>query len=505
MEDSPPADQAPYLAAVDLGSNSFHMVLARVVDGEPAVIDRIREPVQMAWGLDDEGGLSAEATERALDALGRFGQRIRHIPPTRVRAVGTNTLRRARDTEDFLAQAEAALGHPIEIISGREEARLIYLGVAHSLPDDLEPRLVADIGGGSTELILGERFDAFEAHSLHMGCISYTKRFFPSGVIKKKGMEAAMLAARAEVQTIERRFRDFGWGPVSGASGTIRTTDAILRAQGWSESGITASGLKKLRKALVSAGDVKKVELEGLKAWRRRVYPGGVAILSALFEALGLEHMTASSGALREGVMYDLLGRIRHEDVRVRTIRLFQERYQVDLRQAARVERNALSFLGQVAETWGIDAQQAGRFLTWATRLHEIGLAVAYAHHHRHGAYLIENADMPGFSRDDQALLAAIVGGHRRKLTPPTFAVLRGTRRELAIRLTVLLRLAVLTNRERSPRPVPPLRLTATTDGLEVAYPATWFEQNPLTQMDFEAEAAYLAPIGLTLTVRADG
>ncbi len=255
----------------------------------------------------------------------------------------------------------------------------------------------------------------------------------------------------------------------------------------------------------MSAGDVKKVELEGLKAWRRRVYPGGVAILSALFEALGLEHMTASSGALREGVMYDLLGRIRHEDVRVRTIRLFQERYQVDLRQAARVERNALSFLGQVAETWGIDAQQAGRFLTWATRLHEIGLAVAYAHHHRHGAYLIENADMPGFSRDDQALLAAIVGGHRRKLTPPTFAVLRGTRRELAIRLTVLLRLAVLTNRERSPRPVPPLRLTATTDGLEVAYPATWFEQNPLTQMDFEAEAAYLAPIGLTLTVRADG
>lgn len=505
MDSDPiPAQEAsptsPYLAAVDLGSNSFHMLIARVVDGEPVVIDRLREPVRLAWGLDEKRRLSAEARERALAALERFGQRIRHIPPHRVRAVGTNTLRKARKGERFLEEAQRALGHTIDVISGREEARLIYLGVAHSQADDLEPRLVVDIGGGSTELILGERFEAFETHSLHMGCIAFTKRFFPEGKIRRRGMEEAVLTARAELQTIERRFRDFGWGRAVGASGTVRATAEVLRANGWARDGITPVGLQKLDKALRSAGQVSRLSLEGLKPERARVFPGGVAILIALFEALGIERMEVAAGALREGLTYDLLGRIRHEDVRERTIRIVQERYHVDGRQAARVERNALAFLKQAAPGWGLDRVDAGRFLTWAARLHEIGLTVSYAHHHRHGAYLIANSDLPGFSQRDHALLAAIVGGHRRKVDPDLLETVPAEQREGAKRLLALLRLAVLTNRERGPHPVPPVRLEGRPDGLALYGAEAWLERHPLTVLDLEQEAAYLKRIDFALT-----
>ena len=503
---TPDGEQRPqaYLAAVDLGSNSFHMLIARVVDGEPVVVDRLKEPVQLAWGLDEKRRLSEEARQRALEALERFGQRIRHIPDPRVRAVGTNTLRRAKKAEDFLVEAQRALGAPIEVISGREEARLIYLGVAHSQADDLEPRLVVDIGGGSTELILGERFEAFETHSLHMGCITFTKRFFPDGKIRKKGMEEAVLSARAELQTIERRFRDFGWGRAVGASGTVRATAEVLRANGWAKEGVTPVGLKKLDKALRAAGQVSRLSLEGLKPERAQVLPGGVAILLALFDALGIERMHVATGALREGLMYDLLGRIRHEDVRERTIRMLQDRYHVDRRQAARVERNALAFLRQAAPGWGIDRVDAGRFLTWAARLHEIGLTVSYGHHHQHGAYLIANSDLPGFSQGDQALLAAIVGGHRRKIDPKLLETVPPEQRDLARRLLALLRLAVLTNRERGPHPVPPVRFEGRADGLAVHGAATWLDRHPLTMLDLEQEAAYLKRIAFTLVLEEE-
>ena len=415
--------------------------------------------------------------------------------------MGTNTLRRARNADAFLDEAQRALGHPIEVISGLEEARLIYLGVAHSLADDLEPRLVVDIGGGSTELILGERFEAFETHSLHMGCITFTRRFFPEGKIRKKGMEEAVLSARGELQTIERRFRDFGWGRAVGASGTVRATAEVLRANGWSNEGITPVGLKKLDRALRSAGQVSRLSLEGLKPERAPVFPGGVAILLALFDALQIEQMQVAAGALREGLMYDLLGRIRHEDVRERTIRMLQDRYHVDRRQAARVERNALAFLRQAAPGWGIDRVDAGRFLTWAARLHEIGLTVSYGHHHKHGAYLLANSDLPGFSQRDQSLLAAIVGGHRRRVDPALLETVPGEQREIAKRLLALLRLAVLTNRERGPHPVPPVRLEGRVDGLTVHGAAAWLDRHPLTGLDLEQEAAYLKRIGFALVL----
>lgn len=343
--DTRPDGDRSQLAAVDLGSNSFHLVIARVHGEEVALLDREREQVQLAGGLGKHGRLGARAQERALACLRRFGQRLHAVRSARLRAVGTNTLRAASNREEFLARAEEALGRPIEVISGREEARLIYLGVAHSLPDAPGPRLVVDIGGGSTECILGERFEALEVHSLKMGCVQLTRKYFGDGTISRGALQEATLAAASEFRSIARKFRDAGWTHAVGASGTMRAAASVLRAQGWSEDGITRSGLEQLREALLGAGHVKRLKLDGLKSSRAPVFPGGLAILLALFDRMQPESLSVSSGALREGVLYDLLGRIRHEDVRERTIRNFQERQRVDRAQAARVERVALALL----------------------------------------------------------------------------------------------------------------------------------------------------------------
>lgn len=503
---TPAEGGAPHtVAAIDLGSNSFHMIVAGMRAGEPSILDRIREQVQIAAGLDDKGRLDDAAQERALGCLLRFRQRLADLRATSVRAVGTSTLRAARD-RGFLDRARDALGHPIEIISGAEEARLVYLGVAHTLADDQGSRLVVDIGGGSTECILGERFEAIEAHSMAMGCVSFSRRFFPGGVIAKDGFRQAVLATRLELRTVVRRFHDIGWTSAVGSSGTIRAVSSVLRECGWARGSITHAGLVELRRALVAARKADPAALPGLKPERASVFAGGVAVLTGVFESLGLEEMIWSSGALREGVLYDLLGRIRHEDVRERTLRALQERYHVDRAQAARVERTALRLLRQVDEAWDLRGERPAKFLAWAAQLHEVGLAVSYTHHHRHGAYLLENSDMPGFSTDDQRLLAALVGGHRRKPAEGVLADADDERRLAALRLTVLLRLAALLNRGRSPRPRPKVRLTARKKTLSVAFPPGWFASHPLTRVDLDEETRWLAGAGVTLeTVDGDG
>lgn len=495
------------LAAVDLGSNSFHMVIGQIVDGEPKLVDRLREQVQLAAGLDAAKQLAPDAQERALACLERFGQRLREIPSEQVRAVGTNTLRAARDDGDFLARAEAALGHEIEIISGTEEGRLIYLGVAHRLADDAGSRLVVDIGGGSTECILGERFESSLVHSLYMGCVSWSQRFFGDGALTAKSMRRAELAAQRELKGVARAFREAGWDEAVGSSGTVRTLEAIIRANNFGDGKLSRAGLDGVRDALLAAGRVDKLSLQGLKSERAPVIAGGFAILSACFESLGIEHMITTSGALREGVVYDLLGRIRHEDVRERTVTRMQERYSVDRAQARRVERMALHLLAQVSKAWKLDAEESARFLGWAARMHEIGLAVSFRQHHRHGAYLLANSDLAGFSRDEQRLLAAVVGTHRRKPAAPVVELLAtGHRQQLGQRLIVLLRLAVVLTRARAPTPIPPLRLEADGKSLVVHAPASWLAEHPLTQLDLEEETRLgrLPEVDLALEVHAD-
>jgi exopolyphosphatase/guanosine-5'-triphosphate,3'-diphosphate pyrophosphatase len=488
-------------AAVDLGSNSYHLIVAREEDGHLKFLDRLRETVRMAAGLNERRQLKPEAEAKALDCLAQFGQRLKEIPTGNLRAVGTNTLRRMRGAEAFLRQAERALGHPIDIISGLEEARLIYLGVARAQAPARGNQLVVDIGGGSTEVIIGNGFEARRMESLYMGCVSYSDKYFPQGATGKDAFKRAETAARLELRPIAREYQERGWEIAYGASGTIKAIGRILQEMGWCDGTITREGLKQLRSALIDAGNVNDAKLVGLADDRRPVFAGGFAVLYSVFRALKIEAMLVSSGALREGLLYDLLGRTRHEDVRENTVDKLCQRYEVDLVHARRVEGTALRLYGDVKLPWEIDSFDDADMLRWAARLHEIGLAVAHAQHHRHAAYLLNYSDMPGFSQHEQSLLATLVRTHRRKLSPALFETLPENLRERAMRLAILLRLAVLLHRSRNQAPVPHVRLTVDANRMGLSFPEAYLEEHALTRADLEQEQHYLKAIDYELSI----
>ncbi|MEM8610101.1 MAG: exopolyphosphatase [Myxococcota bacterium] len=487
------------LAAVDLGSNSFHMVIARLDHDSLQIVDRIREPVRLAMGLQDDGALDEASQKRAQEALSRFGQRLRDFGADQVRAVGTNTLRKAKNARAFLNDANQALGHRIEIIPGREEARLIYLGVSHGVAGAPARRLVVDIGGGSTECIIGDSFDAVAVHSLYMGCVGFTRQFFHEGKISRKRLHAAKVAAGLELRPVEAALRRRGWERAIGASGTIRAVAAILDEAGWATGTITVSGLAKLEQAMVTAGRLEKLELPGLDPDRRAVFPGGVAILSAVFDSLSIDEMWVSPTALREGLIYDMIGRIQDEDPRDRTIAVLSKRYSIDEAHADRVQDTAIELLGQVADDWKLVSPDVAHALVWAAQLHEIGLAVNYTGHHKHGGYLVGSSDLPGFSRDEQLLVAALVRGHRRKLDDSYFEALPNGLRKTAKRLTLLLRLSVLLNRNRDPENVPVPKVRVKDHKIELTFDDAWLESHPLVHADLEREQKLLKPFGFRL------
>lgn len=486
------------IAAVDLGSNSFHMIVARLHDDQLRVVDRLRDPVRLAAGMDRNHRLDADARKRAIECLQRFGQRLRDLGPDKVRVVGTNTLRQARDA-DFIEEAQQALGFPIEVIAGVEEARLIYLGVAHSLGDQGGRRLVMDIGGGSTEFIIGEGFQPLRLDSLYMGCVTLTERCFKGGKLSKGNFQDAELIAGQELEPIQGRFRRLGWSGAVGASGTIRTVREILVEQGWSEQGITLQGLRKLRKALIDAGQIDKVKFKALPDDRRAVLAGGVAILHATFEALGIGRMLIAQGALREGLLYDLLGRIRHNDVREAAVQAMMSRYQIDAQHAARVEAVAQRLLTTLANDWALSDPMQSVWLHWAASLHEVGLVIAHSQYHKHGAYLIQHSDLPGFSMRDQALLAALVRGHRRKFPRDELTALPKPLQEPARRLLVLLRLAVLLRRDRADVPLPEFTAQIAANQLSLRFPDGWLDAHPLTRADLNEERKHLDAANLKL------
>lgn len=497
-----PANQDT-VAAIDLGSNSFHMLLARLLEHETRVVDRVREVVRLASGLDDQEILSGEAQERALACLQRFSERIRHLPPGHVRAVGTNTFRKASNAREFIRRAEAILGHPIEVVAGQEEARLIYLGMIHSTAPRPGRRLVIDIGGGSTEIILGEGSELIQAESLDVGCVSFSQRFFTEGKLRRKLFDRAVLAAQIEFHEIADRFPFSGWEFCLGTSGTVHATQGILRTRAGGDDAITHDGLLWLRDQLIEARHLADVSLPGLNAERKPVLPGGVAILLAAFESLAIDRMQATPGGLREGVLHDLIGRFRHEDIRDVTIRGCVRRYQADEAQGHRVERIALKLRRQVADAWNLQDPQLERLLGWAARLHEIGLAIAHSGFHKHGEYVIRNSDMPGFSTDDQIVLATLVRCHRRKLPLKNLEALPHLETESALRLVILLRLAVILSGSRHAPAVPPLELRAGKSELELAFAGDWLERHPLTRAELEKEALILERCGYRLVLPA--
>lgn len=489
------------IAAVDLGSNSFHMVVARHLHGQLVVVDRLRENVRLGAGVDADGRLDREVAARALACLERFGQRLRDMRPSSVRAVGTNALRRAHRKQQFLEKARAALGHPIEIVSGMEEARLIYSGVAHTLPAFPGRRLVVDIGGGSTEIIIGEGLTPLELESTQLGCVSMSQRFFADGRISAKRIARARVAARLEIEPVQAGFRRRGWDQAVGSSGTVRAIGEACRELLPTAQGITPEGLERIIDALIRGGHVGAIPIRAVNEERSAVFPGGVAILAEIFEVLGLERMDVAEGAMRDGLLYDIIGRYTDEDARERTVRAMQERYHVDLEQAERVERTALAFLAQVASTWQLDDPLAELALSWAARLHEIGLDVAHSRYHQHGAYLLENADMPGFAREEQRLLAKIVGCHRRRLSTEGFDQLLPPWDRRVLFLIVLLRLAVLLHRGRSEVPLPDLTLQPRGRSLEVRFPSRWLRDHPLTVADLSREIEQLREVDFRLRV----
>jgi len=503
-----PGSDVTDVAAVDLGSNSFHMMVARVsAAGDLHVIDRLREPVRLAAGLDSDKHLSDESAERALACLQRFGQRLRDLPPERVRVVGTNTLRRMKRSGPFIEAAEKALGHHIEIIAGREEARLVYGGVTHGMGRDNPRRLVVDIGGGSTEVIIGRGSKPRLMESVALGCVVHTQRFFGNGNITRSRFRKARLAARVELEFLERRYRQAGWDMAIGASGTIRGVWRVMMSHGWCEDRITRAGLDKVIELTLSRNHISEIDFEALREDRRPVFVGGLAVLAAIFDALDIDEMNTSEQALREGLIYDLLGRLSNRDVRGASVSALATRYGVDIRQAQDVERTALKLLDQTADTWQLDPKSSASLLRWAAQLHEIGLTIAHSGYHKHSEYMLRNGELPGFSQTEQALLAALVRLHRGKFSQSALAELPRDWRAPLQRLAMLLRLAVLLHRSRTPGLRPPVRseLVDKARVLKLRFTRkTWLEQHPLTRADLELESDYLETTDLRLRLDAN-
>jgi exopolyphosphatase/guanosine-5'-triphosphate,3'-diphosphate pyrophosphatase len=488
------------LAAVDLGSNSFHMVVARYSHGQLVILDRLREMVRLAAGLGASGRLDDAATERALRCLERFGQRLRAVRADSVRVVGTNALRHAKRKRWFLEHARAALGHPIEIISGLEEARLIYSGVAHTSPMSPDKRLVIDIGGGSTEVVIGEGFNPLLLESLSVGCVGLSANYFDDGRISAKRLERARTAVRLELEPVQEAYRKMGWLNAFGSSGTVRVIGDTLRAINPESPHITLENLNGLAERVVAAGHVDELDLPEVDAERAPVFPAGLAILLEVVENFGIDRVRVAEGAMREGLLYDLMGRFTDEDARVRSVRAMEKRYHIDETQADRVEATAVGLLEQIESDWGLEDPLAESVLRWASRLHETGLDIAHSKYHRHSAYLLEHADMPGFPREEQLLLAALVGGHRRQLSFESLEDLLPPWDRLAEFLIVLLRLAVLLHRGRSPQPLPAVSLTVKSRNITLELPQRWIKEHPLTLEDLEQERAYLKDAGFRLT-----
>ena len=489
------------LAAVDLGSNSFRLEVGRVVGNQIYSLDSLKEFVRLASGLSAGKILNDEAQQRGLETLSRFGERLRGFQPKAVRAVATNTLRVAKNAKVFIAKAEATLGFPIEIIGGREEARLIYLGVSRATPPVRHKRLVVDIGGGSTEFIIGKKIEPLAMASLFMGCVGDSLRFFPDGKIDKKRFSDAELSAARKIEMIAHDYQAIGWTEAVASSGTARAIADILEINQLNPdgaSGISREGLEKLKNQLIRAGSATALKLEGIRPDRVPVFPGGVAIMSAVFSALKIERMSYGGGALRLGVLYDLLGRFDQRDMRDTTVQQFMQRYQVDTKQVARVERAALQLLGQLIPATQAEHENEVRFLRWAVALHEIGISIAHGGFHRHGSYIIQSADMPGFSKKDQERLALLILGQRGNmeklpLIPSTDPIWR---------LIFCLRVSALLYRSRDNLVLPAVQVKMTATGFSIELPTAWLQANPLTVDALGDEVLNWQKIGWQLRVR---
>ena len=486
------------IAAVDLGSNSFHMIVARVDEnGNFSMVDQMKEMVRLRGGLDENNNMDEAVAQNALECLQRFGDRIRHLDESCVRAAGTNTLRSMNQSKKFLRKANKALGHRIEIIPGREEARLVYLGVSHTISDDKGNQLVIDIGGGSTEFIIGEMFESKVLESLNFGSVSATKRFFTDGQLSIKNWKNANTALRLEILPIEKEYSSSNWESAIGSSGTIKATREIIREFGFDRYKITLDGLYKVRGRLIEMATIDNIDLPMVNIERIPVYAGGLAILIAVFEALRIDTMTVSEGALREGLLYDLLGRIKHEDVRDRSVRDLTQRFNIDASHATLVKKTAQHCFKTLRKSWGLPKKRK-HILGWAADLHELGMSITHDKHHLQGSHILKYADIPGFVSRRQHWLSVLVKSHRKKLSTELFDELADDERSTLLYLAVLLRLSVLLHRSRQAVEIYP-NVEGAENHLHLLIDGDIKDQ-ALLEADLIQEQAWLSKVGFKLT-----
>ena len=405
------------LAAVDLGSNSYRLEIGRYEHGQIHRTEYLKETVRQGNGLDEARNLTPDAMQRGWDCLARFAERLAGFRRAQVRAVATQTLREARNRDAFLGPARQVLGFPIDVISGREEARLIYQGVAHLLPQSEERRLVVDIGGRSTELILGRQFEASVMESYRVGSVAWSMKYFGQGNFTKQAFEAAEIAAKAVLDEALNAYGAGNWDVAYGSSGTIGAVADVLGAAQWPAGAVTADGLEWLVDQLLLAKSADRVRLAGLKEDRRAVIGGGISVLRAVFDLLAIGEMRVAQGALRHGVLYDMLDREQGEtDIRSTTVQRLATKFTADPAQAQRVGKVAIQLLRQLRGGDGAEFARDERKLAWAAELHEIGSRISHSDYHKHGAYILDNADAPGFAQPELHRLGLLVLGHRGKL-----------------------------------------------------------------------------------------
>jgi len=477
-------------AAVDLGSNSFHMIIAKVSNGQLTIIDRLKESVLLGYGLDDGNSLDDISQQRALDCLERFQQRIAHLPASRVRAVGTRTLRLAVNAAAFLIRAEQTLGVDIHIVSGAEEARLVYQGVAFGIEDDHLTRLVIDIGGGSTELIVGQDFMPSTLESLGMGCVSVSKRFFPTGEINKAAIKAANIYCLQKIEPFQSIFRKQSWQRAIGCSGTIKTIASILE-QISGHPAITPDGLELLIKHCLDVKSIQALDLPGLSNDRRAVFVGGLIVLRACMQALKLSTLEASPWALREGVLFDLLGYDSISDMRERSVTELGKRFHTDQVHAQRTQKVAQQLFKQVQKKIALDNNWLS-YLNWACLLQEVGLDINHDQFHIHGGYIIEHSHLAGFGYDEQNRLAYLVRNQRKK---PIWSVLDKLLEADVTAFVVVLqlfRLACILTRARND--IQDIGWSVSVEERVIVFnaPQAWWQAQPLATAGLMAEANFM-------------
>ena len=486
------------VAALDMGSNSFHLVVARIVAGSVQIVHRVKQKVRLAEGLHD-GMLDDAAIERGVNTLGVIAESLKGFEPDSVKIVATHTLRKAKNAHAFIVAARKVFPYPIEIISGIEEARLIYNGVAHNWHTEGQ-RLIVDIGGGSTEFIIGEGFDAKLCRSLQMGCVSYTTRFFPNGELKAKAFDKAITAAQQALELIDSRYRKFGWDTCIGTSGTIKTIIAMCQGSADTTSTITLKQLKQLKQSCIDAKHIDNLNIEPLSEDRRGVFAAGLAILIGVFKSLQIEAMVFSPSALREGVLYQMSEALEHDDVRSRTAQSIATRYDVDTVQAGLVHGVVMELYDACATRWKIKTEVWRSMLSWAALLHEVGLQINSRGLQRHGGYILQNVDMPGFNQEEQLLLATLVRFQRKKIRPQELPEFDLFDHKKVVRLIILMRLAVLLNIKRQEDVLPTINVSCDESNITLDFPADWLAGKPIFSADLEQESHYIQALGYTLT-----